>query len=163
MSNAPSVRLSQKFLLALAAACLTGALFAGSASARAVTWSGTAGYGGETLTPIPQTLMLSVANGRVRIRNMQVVMACTGDISNPEIAFDVVNGPTVNLRLNRFRFNFIRSANGRTGRVQLTGTLRSNGRGNALAQVSTATRNFGGGIERCAARVNFSSLRRGPR
>ncbi len=162
MSNAPSVRLSQKFLLALAAACLTGALFAGSASARAVTWSGTAGYGGETLTPIPQTLMLSVANGRVRIRNMQVVMACTGDISNPEIAFDVVNGPTVNLRLNRFRFNFIRSANGRTGRVQLTGTLRSNGRGNALAQVSTPA-NAGDGIERCAARVNFSSLRRGPR
>ncbi len=156
------MRLSQKFLLALAAVCLTSALFAGSASARAVTWSGTAGYGGETLTPTPQTLMLSVANGRVRIRSMQVVMACTGGGSNPEIAFDVVNGPTVNLRSNRFRFNFIKSANGRTGRVQLTGTLRSNGRGNALVQVSTPA-NAGDGIERCAARVNFSSLRRGPR
>ncbi len=93
---------------------------------------------------------------------MQVVMACTGGGSNPEIAFDVVNGPTVNLRSNRFRFNFIKSANGRTGRVQLTGTLRSNGRGNALVQVSTPA-NAGDGIERCAARVNFSSLRRGPR
>ncbi len=155
------MRLSQKFLLALAAACLTGALFAGSASARAVTWSGTAFYTGETLLPTPQTLMLSVANGRARIRSMQVVMTCT-DASNPEIAFWVANGPTVNLRLNRFRFNFIKSANGRTGRVQLTGTLRSNGRGNALVQVSTPA-NAGDGIERCAARVNFSSLRRGPR
>ncbi len=161
MSNAPPMRLSQKFLLALAAVCLTGALFAGSASARAVTWSGTAFYTGATLLPTPQILMLSAANGRVRISNMQVVMACSGG-SNPEIAFWVANGPTVNLRLNRFRFNFIKSANGRTGRVQLTGTLRSNGRGNALVQVSTPA-NAGDGIERCSARVNFSSLRRGPR
>ncbi len=155
------MRLSQKFLLALAAACLTGALFAGNASARAVTWSGTAFYTGATLTPTPQTLMLSVTNGRARISSMQVVMACSGG-SNPEIAFWVANGPTVNLRLNRFRFNFIKSANGRTGRVQLTGTLRSNGTGNALVQVSTPA-TAGDGIERCAARVNFSRLRRGPR
>ncbi len=156
------MRLSQKFLLALAAVCLTGALFAGNASARAVTWSGTSFYTGATLTRTPQTLMLSVTNGRVRIRSMQVVMACNDAGSNPEIAFWVANGPTVNLRLNRFRFNFIKSANGRTGRVQVTGTLRSNGRGNALVQVSTPA-NAGDGVERCAARVNFSSLRRGPR
>ncbi len=160
MSNASSMRLSQKFLLALAAVCLTGALFAGNASAR--TWSGTAFYTGETLTRAPQTLMLSVTNGRVRIRSMQVVMACNDAGSNPEIAFWVANGPTVNLRSNRFRFNFIKSANGRTGRVQVTGTLRSNGRGNALVQVSTPA-NAGDGIERCAARVNFPNLRRGPR
>ncbi len=160
MSNAPSVRLSQKFLLALAAVCLTGSLFAGTASAR--TWSGTAFYTGATLTPTPQTLMLSVTNGRVRISSMQVVMACTGG-SGPELAFWVSSRPTVILRSNRFSFDFIESSNGgRTGRVRLSGRLGSNGRGTALSQISTANRP-GGAFERCSARVNFSSLRRGPR
>ncbi len=164
MSNSSAGRITQKFLLALTTACLAGALFAGSASARAVVWSGVAMYSGETLTPVPQTLHLSVTNGKVRVKSLQVIMACTGDISSSEIAFWVTNGPTVSLVRNRFRFpnTFTVVNGGRRGVVRLSGILRSNGIGTALAQVSTETRNDGGGVENCAARVNFGRIIRGP-
>jgi len=147
----------QKFFLLFAAFCLAGAFFTSSASARTTTWSGTKFYTGETLMVFPQTLILPAVRGRVRIKSMQLIMACSGG-SNPEIAFDVVNGPTVNLASNRFRFNFTRSSNGRIGQISLRGRLGSNSRGTALVQISTVPRI--GDSERCTASVGFSNLRR---
>ncbi|MBJ7521570.1 MAG: hypothetical protein JHC84_17860 [Solirubrobacteraceae bacterium] len=130
-----------------------------AAEARAVPWGGT---GANDLGPA--SLLLSANDGRVSVSSLQVVMACTdtSDGTESSRAFSVSSNIRVALRRNRFSFDFTATSGGRVGRVRLSGTLGSNGRGTARATVdATGTdEGTGGIIERCQSAVNFR-LRRG--
>jgi hypothetical protein len=130
-----------------------------TASSRTVQWGGS---GANDLGPA--SILLSVRNARVRVVNVQAVMSCTDRTSGMQSdgAFDASSGTQATLNRNRYTLNFTEHSGGRTGHVQLSGTLGSNGRGTAWLRltasgVDSAT---GATIEDCAATVHFR-LRRG--
>ncbi len=111
--------------------------------------------------------LFSVRNGRVKILNMQFVMACTdpSDGSVSSIAFWFESLAPVRLRLNRYRTRITATSNGgRDGDIRLRGTFGSNGRGTMRMDMTAVGRDPSAGnqiIENCQASVAFR-MRRGP-
>jgi len=147
-------RSSKAILLASILAIAALASMSAPATAGPVLWSG---FGSNDLGR--GTVLFSVNNGRAKLKSLQVIMSCTdtSDGTDSDRAFDVVNGPTDTLNQNRFNFNFSRSSGGRTGRLSLTGRLRSNGNGSARLDMTATGRDdsTGGVIERCQASLNY--------
>ncbi len=111
--------------------------------------------------------MFSVRNGRVRIRNMQFVMACTDprDGSESSMAFSFDSPAPVRLNRNRYRTRITATANewSRVGDIRLRGTFGSNGRGTMRMDMTAVGRDSTTNqiIENCGAAVSFR-MRRGP-
>jgi hypothetical protein len=121
-------------------------------------------WGGEGFNDLgPAYLLLGVNNGQVKVRNVQLIIACTdvGDGTESSRAFDARFGNWENLRLNKFSFQFTAFSNGRIGLVRLRGVLRSNGTGAARVHViASAQGDQGATIERCGGSARIE-LRRG--
>jgi len=121
-------------------------------------------WGGEGFNDLgPAYLLLGVNNGQAKVRNVQLILACTdvGDGTESSRAFDARFGNWENLRLNRFRFEFTAFSNGRIGLVRLRGVLRSDGTGAARVRVEgSAQGDHGEIVERCGGRARIE-LRRG--
>jgi hypothetical protein len=153
---------------ALAVAALAGP--AGSASATSSSdapaapsvaanqlWSGT-----SSNTLGPAMIVLSAKSGRVKLRLVQFIMACTDttDGTESDLAFDYVTG-SATLNRNRFRMNLAGSSNGRDGLARITGVLGSNGRGTAVIEATAVGVDSGSNtaVERCQAGLTFPLLR----
>lgn len=138
-----------------------------SASARSVIWAGTHGTPGVFgFVGIPfESVMLETSGGRVSIRSLQVVMACTDPAGQVRpIAFDVQNSRVRSaLRSNRYAIDLSARSNGRHAAVHLTGVLGSNGSGSARIRVLGNSRDSATGalLEECEREVTIR-LRRGP-
>ena len=121
-------------------------------------------WGGQGFNDLgPAYLLLGVNNGQAKVRNVQLIIACTdvGDGTESSRAFDARFGNWENLRLNRFSFEFTALSNGRIGLVRLKGVLRSNGTGAARVRViASAQGDQGATIERCGGSARIE-LRRG--
>jgi hypothetical protein len=122
-------------------------------------------WGGQGFNDLgPAYLSLGVKNGKVKIKNVQLIMACT-DTQDGTESSRAFYGRYLNyeaLRLNKFNIQFTAIAGGRLGLVRVKGVLRSNGTGAARASViATAQGDQGAIIERCQAEARIS-LRRGP-
>ncbi|MDX6664803.1 MAG: hypothetical protein QOG68_1009, partial [Solirubrobacteraceae bacterium] len=98
------------------------------ALARPIAWGGS---GSNDLGP--GSLLLSVANARVKVTNVQVVMACTDtqDGTESDRAFYAKSPNRATLDHNRFSMHWTAASGGREGALRLSGTLGSNGRGSA--------------------------------
>ena len=108
-------------------------------------------------------LLLGVQNGQAKVKNVQLILACTDtqDGTESSRAFDARFGNWESLRLNRFSFEFTARSNGRIGLVRLRGVLRSNGTGKARVRViASAQSDQGATIERCQGETVIH-LRRG--
>jgi hypothetical protein len=121
-------------------------------------------WGGSGFNDLgPAYLLLGVQNGQAKVKNVQLIMACTDtqDGTESSRAFDARFGNWEPLRLNRFSFEFTARSNGRIGLVRLKGVLRSNGTGVARARViASAQGDQGATIERCQGEAVIR-LRRG--
>lgn len=110
----------------------------------------------------PASILLSAKSGRVKLRLVQFIMACTDttDGTESDRAFDYVTG-SATLNRNRFRMNLTGSSNGRDGLARITGVLGSNGRGTAVIEATAVGVDSGTNtvIENCQARVTFPLLR----
>jgi hypothetical protein len=118
-----------------------------------VPWGGT---GANDLGPA--TILLSVAHGRVTVRNVQLVLSCTDaeDGTNSDQAWYASSDRPATLRLNRYATTLTADAGGFEGTARLSGTLGSNGRGTSRIDVNAVAHNRSGGIiARCSGRVNF--------
>jgi hypothetical protein len=140
-----------------------------SASARSVDWSGTHGTPGVyDFVGIPfETLQLRTSGGRVWIKTLQVVLACTdrSDGMVRPVAFTIYNSAVrPALSRNRFVINLSALSTGRLAAVRIKGTLGSNGRGSArITLVGNSTDpNTGERLEECEREVTIA-VRRGPR
>jgi hypothetical protein len=154
---------------ALLALIAVGVLAApAAASARTVIWSGTHGTPGVFgFVGVPfESVMLSTSAGRVSIKSLQIVMACTDPAGQVRpIAFSVQNSRVrAAMRSNRYTINLTARSNGRKAAVNLRGTLASNGRGNARVRVLGNSRDSTTGelLEECEREVTIA-VRRGPR
>ena len=140
-----------------------------SASARSVDWVGTHGTPGVyDFFGIPfETLQLRTSGGKVWIKTLQVVLACTDSSDgrvNP-VAFTIYNSAVrPALSRNKFVINLSALSTGRLAAVRIKGTLGSNGRGSArISLVGNSTDpNTGEGLEECEREVTIA-VRRGPR
>jgi hypothetical protein len=121
-------------------------------------------WGGSGFNDLgPAYLLLGVQNGQAKVKNVQLILACTDtqDGTESSRAFDARFGNWEPLRLNRFSFEFTARSNGRVGLVRLRGVLRSNGTGVARARViASAQGDQGATIERCQGEARIR-LRRG--
>jgi hypothetical protein len=112
----------------------------------------------------PASVLLATQNGKVKVRNLQMILACTDtqDGTESSRAFWARYLTYEPLRLNRFDLRFTAYAGGRIGLVRLKGRLGSNGRGAARATVeAVANSDEGAVIERCGGSVRIP-VRRGP-
>lgn len=156
-----------KRLLIVLVAALGTAFLPASSLAGPVVWSGTTGTpAGMEVSGIPlQSIMLDVAAGKVRVKSLQMVMTCTDtqDGLVSPVAFFTGASPRVALRSNRYTLDYTAVAGGRSGRVHMTGQLRSNGRGTArITMTATSTdSSTGATIENCTGAVGFQ-VQRGP-
>ena len=140
-----------------------------AASARSVDWAGTHGTPGVySFVGIPfETLKLRTSGGKVWIRSLQVVLACTdsSDGMVRPVAFTIYNS-AVRDRISRNRFVIDLSArsNGRRAAVRIRGTLGSNGRGSARLRLlgNSTDPATGERLEECERSVTIA-VRRGPR
>lgn len=126
-----------------------------SRSARAKVWSG---IGGNDLAAA--SALFTVRSGKVSIRNMQFVMACTDAVDGSESAraFDFSRSQRVALRGNRYRTSFaVRSSEGDVGEIRLSGNFKSRGRGSVVLSMSAAVKDSETQqtLENCGARVTF--------
>ena len=121
-------------------------------------------WGGSGFNDLgPAYLLLGVQNGQAKVKNVQLILACTDtqDGTESSRAFDARSGNWRPLRLNRFSFEFTARSNGRVGLVRLRGVLRSNGTGKARVRVIASAEGEGGAtIERCDGEAVIR-LRRG--
>jgi hypothetical protein len=128
-----------------------------TASARSVVWAG---------TQARESVMLDTSSGRVSIKSLQVVMACTDPAGQVRpIAFYVPRSRVrATLRSNRYTINLTARSNGRRAAVRVAGTLGSNGRGTARVRVLGNSRDSATGelLEECEREVTIA-VRRGPR
>ncbi|MFL5844425.1 MAG: hypothetical protein ACJ762_07000 [Solirubrobacteraceae bacterium] len=142
--------------LALLPALLALALPA-AASAAPVPW------GGNGFNDLgPASALLSVANGKVKVKNVQMIMACTDaeDGTESSRAFDAQFRTATALDRNRYAISFTATSGGRVGHVRLNGVLRSNGTGTIRIRiVATGTGEGGEIVERCQGETRFA-LRR---
>lgn len=140
-----------------------------SASARSVDWVGTHGTPGvHSFSGIPfETLQLRTSGGRVWIKTLQVVLACTDSTDgrvNP-VAFTIHNSPVRDrLSRNRFVIDLAAVSTGRIAAVHIRGTLGSNGRGSARIRLlgNSTDSDTGERLEECEREVTIA-VRRGPR
>ena len=128
------------------------------ALARAISWGGN-GHNGLG----PASVLLSVANGRAKVTNVQLIMECTdaNDGTVSPSAFFAHYRTAEALRSNHYAFDFTASSQGRVGRVRMDGVLRSNGTGTARVRVHAV--GFGEHnevVDRCDGTVHLA-LRRG--
>lgn len=132
---------------------------AGTAAAAPTPW------GGQGFNDLgPAYAVLTVANGKAKVSNVQMILACTdtGDGTESSRAFDARYRTAVPLNRNRYAFDFTARSNGRLGRVRLNGVLRSNGTGTIRVRIeAVANSDEGAVIERCQGETRFA-LRRGP-
>ena len=140
-----------------------------AASARNVDWAGTHGTPGvHSFVGIPfETLQLRTSGGRVWIKTLQAVLACTdsSDGSVNPVAFTIRNSPVRDtLRRNRFVIDLSAVSTGRLAAVHVTGTLGSNGRGSARLRLlgNSTDPDTGERLEECEREVTIA-VRRGPR
>jgi hypothetical protein len=143
----------------LAVAALSLLAVASTALAAPVKWGG-AGFNdlGNAYA------LLSVANGKVKVTNVQMILACTDtqDGTESERAFDARYRTATPLDRNRYAIDFTALSGGRLGHVRLNGVLRSNGRGTIRIRINAvANSDEGAVIERCQGETRFA-LRRGP-
>jgi hypothetical protein len=121
-------------------------------------------WGGSGFNDLgPAYLLLGVQNGQAKVKNVQLIMACTDtqDGTESSRAFDARFGNWRPLRLNRFSFEFTARSNGRVGLVRIRGVLRSNGTGRARVRITATAQAEGGAtIERCQGETVIQ-LRRG--
>jgi hypothetical protein len=121
-------------------------------------------WGGSGFNDLgPAYLLLGVQNGQAKVKNVQLIMACTDtqDGTESSRAFDARFGNWEPLRLNKFSFEFTARSNGRIGLVRLKGVLRSNGTGKARVRIiASAQGDQGATIERCQGETVIQ-LRRG--
>jgi hypothetical protein len=121
-------------------------------------------WGGSGFNDLgPAYLLLGVQNGQAKVKNVQLILACTDtqDGTESSRAFDARFGNWEPLRLNKFSFEFTARSNGRIGLVRLKGVLRSNGTGKARVRViASAQGDQGATIERCQGEAVIQ-LRRG--
>lgn len=128
-----------------------------AASAAPTPWGGS---GSNDLGPA--YALLSVANGKVKVKNVQMIMACTDaeDGTESSRAFSAHYLTATPLDRNRYAISFTASSGGRLGHVRLNGVLRSNGTGTIRVRIeATASGDSGGIIERCQGETRFG-LRR---
>ncbi len=157
----------KRSLLALAVVGLL--VVPASASARSVDWVGTHGTPGVyDFVGIPfETLQLRTSGGRVWVKTLQVVLACTdsSDGMVRPVAFTIYNS-AVRDRISRNRFVIDLSARstGRRAAVRIRGTLGSNGRGSARVRLlgNSTDPATGERLEDCERSVTIA-VRRGPR
>lgn len=148
-------------LCLVAASVLSAATLAlpAVADAAPVAWGGA---GANDLGPA--SILLSGENGRVTVRNVQVVMSCT-DLTDGMVtdqAWYASSDRPATMRLNRYSMRLAGDAGGFDGAARLTGTLRSNGTGTSRIDLDAQSRDeHGAVIQRCTARVELR-LRRGP-
>lgn len=121
-------------------------------------------WGGSGFNDLgPASVLLGVNNGQVKVRNVQLIMACTDaeDGTESSRAFYARFNHYRPLRLNRFDIEFTANAGGRLGLVRLKGILRSNGTGAVRVRiVATAVGDMNQVIERCQGETRIP-LRRG--
>jgi hypothetical protein len=118
-----------------------------------VPWGGT---GANDLGPA--TILLSVAHGRVTVRNVQLVLSCTDaeDGTNSDQAWYASSDRPATLRLNRYATTLTADAGGFEGTAHLRGTLGSNGRGTSRIDVNAVAHSHTGGVvARCSGSVSF--------
>ena len=123
------------------------------------------GVGSNPLGPAAgASVLLGVQDGRVRVRNVQLIITCTDaedGLESPRAFYARFNN-WENLRLNRFDIEFTANAGGRLGLVRLKGVLRSNGTGVARIHViATGTGDMGQVVERCEGRARVDLNRGG--
>ncbi|MEI7759178.1 MAG: hypothetical protein WCJ67_00235 [Thermoleophilia bacterium] len=141
---------------------VTGAVASSAAPSGIALWSGVK----ITLSdgvPLHQTILLSVNNGLVTAKSVQVFMACVDSATNEANvrAFSATSTVRHALSRNRLNYSFSARSGGYIGRLTLTGQLNSNGLG--TMRVTLIANSFGGvGVDRCRATVNFV-IRRGNR
>ena len=140
-----------------------------TASARSVDWVGTHGTPGVyDFFGIPfETLQLRTSGGKVWIKTLQVVLACTdsSDGSVNPVAFTIYNSAVrPALSRNKFVINLSALSTGRLAAVRVKGTLGSNGRGSARVRLlgNSTDPNTGERLEECEREVTIA-VRRGPR
>lgn len=157
----------KRLLLALAVVGLL--VVPASASARSVDWVGTHGTPGVyDFVGIPfETLQLRTSGGRVWIKTLQAVLACTdsSDGSVRPVAFTIRNsGVRDRISRNRFVIDLSARSTGRLAAVRIRGTLGSNGRGSARIRLlgNSTDPNTGERLEECEREVTIA-VRRGPR
>jgi hypothetical protein len=142
-----------------AVAVVAGLLVPGVAAARTVSW------GGLGFNDLGQSsALLSVTKGRVKVTNVQLIMACTdaADGTESERAFSTDYATATSLHLNHYAIAFTATSGGRIGHVRLTGVLGSNGRGTIRIDITATARTDGGGIvERCGGASRFALHRGG--
>ena len=94
-----------------------------------------------------------------------MVMTCTDtqDGLVSPVAFFTGASPRAALRSNRYTLDYAAEAGGRSGRVRVTGQLRSNGRGTARVTLTATSTDSSTGatIENCTGSVGFQ-VNRGP-
>ena len=139
-----------------------------SASARSVDWVGTHGTPGVyDFVGIPfETLQLRTSGGRVWIKTLQVVLACTdrSDGMVSPVAFTIYNSAVRDrLSRNRFAIDLAATSTGRRAAVHIRGTLGSNGRGSARVRLlgNSTDPATGERLEDCERSVTIA-VRRGP-
>lgn len=129
-----------------------------AAQARPVPW------GGNGFNDLgPASVLLSVENGRAKVTNVQMVLACTDaeDGSESAGAFDARYRTAVALRRNRYAFDFTANSGGRLGRVRIEGVLRSNGTGTARVRIEATSRGERGElVDRCSGETRITLRRR---
>ncbi|MCW2990364.1 MAG: hypothetical protein JWM73_958 [Solirubrobacterales bacterium] len=144
-------------LARIGALALLSLVVPAAASAAPTPWGGS---GSNDLGPA--YALLSVANGKAKVKNVQMIIACTDaeDGTESSRAFSARHLTAVALRQNRYAFDFTATSGGRVGRVRLNGVLRSNGTGTIRVRISaTATSDQGAIVERCQGETHFA-LRR---
>jgi hypothetical protein len=139
-------------LLALAA-CSTA-----TASAGPVPWGGS---GSNSVGPA--YALLTVANGKAKVSNVQMIITCADDRDGTfrDVAFSAQYRTAVALRRNHYAFDFTATSGDLVGRVRLDGVLGSTGRGTIRIRIeATSSSDAGAVIEHCAGETHFA-LRRG--
>jgi hypothetical protein len=133
-------------------------LVSAAASARPISW------GGNGFNDLgPASVLLSVENGRAKVTNVQMVLACTDaeDGTESSGAFSARFRTAVSLRANHYAFDFSANSGGRLGRVRIDGVLRSNGTGTARVRIQAqGLGERGEVVDRCSGETHIR-LRRG--
>jgi hypothetical protein len=121
-------------------------------------------WGGEHFNDLgPAYALLAARNGQVKVKNVQLILACTDveDGTESARAFDARFRNYTSMRLNRFRIDFSALSGGRLGYVRLRGVLRSNGTGAVRVHVDAVANGENGAlVERCSGSTRIP-LRRG--
>ena len=110
----------------------------------------------------PAYALLAVADGKVKVKNVQMILACTDtqDGTESSRAFSTRSPNRDTLQANRYAFDFRATSGDRRGRVRIDGVLRSSGRGTFHVRINATAKNDAGAvIERCQGEARFAVRR----